>query len=149
MVDIKIKGGCLCGAVSYEISRDFKVFQYCHCSRCQKVTGSAFASNIYISASGLQWLQGQESITRYEIPDSKYFANCFCAKCGANLPWQAKGVDTVIVPAGSLDEPIEQKPVQSIHWDSHSCWYENPDNLKKWGALPVKRKPNKAEGASD
>ena len=43
-----MKGSCLCGGVVYEIDPPFKIFQYCHCSRCRKFTGSAHAANLFV-----------------------------------------------------------------------------------------------------
>ena len=43
MSDEIASGRCLCGAVAYTISGNMGIFQYCHCSRCRKSTGSGFA----------------------------------------------------------------------------------------------------------
>ncbi len=66
-----MKGSCVCGKVTYEITPPFKTFQYCHCSRCRKFTGSAQASNLFVPPSQFQWLQGNEHVGRYEHPDAK------------------------------------------------------------------------------
>ena len=41
-----VNGSCLCGQITFAVTRPFLFFQYCHCSRCQKISGSAHASNI-------------------------------------------------------------------------------------------------------
>jgi len=51
-------GSCLCGKVSYEFSGNLGIFQYCHCSRCRKFTGSAFASNILVALDDFKWITG-------------------------------------------------------------------------------------------
>jgi hypothetical protein len=138
-----MKGSCLCQQVKYQLTPPIKLFQYCHCSRCQKVTGSAHGANIYITAEQLKWLAGEESIGRFEHPEAKYYATQFCKTCGSNLPWQVKGGDTVVVPAGTLDE-IDGKltPKQSIHWSSRAPWYEETSSICKFDTMPP-RKPKK------
>jgi hypothetical protein len=136
-----MQGSCLCSKVKYQLKPPFKLFQYCHCSRCQKVTGSAHAANIYIKAEQLIWLQGAEQIGRFEHPEAKYYATQFCTNCGSNLPWQVKGGDTVVVPAGTLDDASsEVKPKQSIHWRSRAPWYEETSSICKFDDAPP-RKP--------
>lgn len=135
-----MKGSCLCQQVKYQLTPPVKLFQYCHCSRCQKVTGSAHGANIYITSEQLQWLAGEDSIGRFEHPDAKYYATQFCKVCGSNLPWQVKGGDTVVVPAGSLDEiDGELKPKQSIHWSSRATWYKETDSICKFEAMPPRK----------
>ncbi len=62
MSDFKNSGSCLCGEVKYEVSGKIVGFYLCHCQYCQKDTGSEHAANIFISDSGLEWLQGYNAI---------------------------------------------------------------------------------------
>lgn len=133
-----MKGSCLCQSVSYEIKPPYKLFQYCHCSRCRKVTGSAHASNIYIPSSQFKWLLGAEHVGRFEHPTAKYYATSFCKVCGSSLPWEVKGGKNVVVPAGTLDDDLNIKPQQCIYWGSRASWYEETCNLKKFDELPEK-----------
>src|SRR5262249_40516096 len=54
----KVSGGCLCGAVRYECSAEPLGTAICHCTHCQKVSGSAFSVNVVVPAPSLTW-QGQ------------------------------------------------------------------------------------------
>ena len=54
----KISGGCLCGAVRYECNAEPLGTAICHCTHCQKVSGSAFSVNVVVPAPSLTW-QGQ------------------------------------------------------------------------------------------
>ena len=63
----KATGTCLCGEVGYEITGNLGIFQYCHCSRCRKFTGSAHAANIIVAPDQFRWLKGDQSVGRYEI----------------------------------------------------------------------------------
>ena len=41
-----MQGGCLCGAVRFELDRAVGPFELCHCNRCRKTTGSAYAAGL-------------------------------------------------------------------------------------------------------
>lgn len=139
MQDTKIKGSCLCGEVSYEFTGPAKVFQYCHCTRCQKITGSAHASNIIIDPESFEWLTGEDKIGRYELPNAKYFASSFCKKCGSSLPWETQNGIAQIVPAGTLDDDPQDRPTYNIYYSDKACWYEDVNGLVKYDELPTRK----------
>jgi hypothetical protein len=134
----KVSGSCLCGVVTYQFTGPVNVFQYCHCSRCRKFTGSAHATNIIISPDQFQWLSGEESIGRYEHPQAKHFATSFCKNCGSSLPWLAKSGKAVVVTAGTLDDDPEVKPIHNVFMADMAPWYEEVGDLIKHEALPVR-----------
>lgn len=138
MKDKKNLGSCLCGKVSYQFTGEGRVFQYCHCSRCQKFTGSAHASNIIVDPDQFKWLSGEEMVGRFEHPDAKHFATSFCKSCGSSLPWKTKTGKAVVIPAGTLDTDPGMKPMHNIYYEDKAPWYEAPENLKKYDALPTK-----------
>ena len=133
-----MKGSCVCGAVRYEIDPPIKVFQYCHCSRCRKFTGSAFAPNLFVPPSQFRWLSGEEHVSRFEMADAKYFATCFCQQCGSSLPWAVQGGKNIVVPAGSLDEDPGVQPQKNIFWASKVPWFTSPCELMKYDEFPVR-----------
>ena len=133
-----LKGSCLCGDVTYQFTEDIKVFQYCHCSRCQKFTGSAHASNIIVDPENFNWLTGENSVGRFELAEARHFATSFCKKCGSSLPWLTQSKKAMIVPAGTLDEAPSIKPMHNIYYADRAEWYEDVCKLVKYDALPVK-----------
>ena len=139
MPDEKITGSCLCGEVSYEFTGPVKVFQYCHCTRCQKITGSAHASNIIIDPENFKWIRGEEKVGRYELSEAKHFASSFCKICGSTLPWITQSKKAMIVPAGTLDDDPKVKPIHNIFYADKACWYKNVDGLVKYDELPTKK----------
>ena len=138
----KIRGRCLCGKVRYQFEGPIRVFQYCHCSRCRKITGSAHAANIIIDPPHFEWLSGEAYIGRFELPEAKHFATSFCQHCGSSLPWLTKSGKAMIIPAGSLDDDPAAKPVHNIYYADRAPWYVEADSLKKFDALPTKTKPS-------
>lgn len=137
------KGTCLCGQVSYEILNNMGIFQYCHCSRCRKFTGSAHASNLFVKPADFIWLTGAEFVGRYNPPTSKYFATAFCKVCGSSLPWCSKGGNVVVIPAGTLDVDPEIQPQWNVFCDSKAAWYVNPNDLPQYQQLPPRQPSSK------
>ena len=134
-----VKGSCLCGGVSYQFHGPEYVFQYCHCSRCQKFTGSAHASNILVAPEQFEWLAGAELVGRFEHPQAKHFATCFCKRCGSSLPWKAQSGRVVVIPAGTLDEDPQIRPSQNIFWGSRAIWCESVEALPQHDELQPRK----------
>jgi len=132
-------GSCLCGAVKYRFHGPAYVFQYCHCSRCRKFTGSAHAANIIINRENFEWLEGEDQVGRFEHPEAKHFATCFCKRCGSSLPWLAQSGVSVVIPAGTLDEDPGIRPVQNIHWQDRAPWREAVESLPQYDELPPRK----------
>ena len=133
----RASGSCLCGKVRYEIDGNLGIFQYCHCSRCRKFTGSAFAANLLVRPGDFRWTWGEELVGRYEVPEARHFATAFCRNCGSSLPWLSKSGKAVIVPAGTLDETPAIRPQQNIFCASRARWYTAPDTLPQFDELPT------------
>ena len=117
-----VRGGCLCGAVTYEASLPFAKFVTCYCSRCRKASGTAYAANAYVSPEKFQWTRGETLVVRYDFPEARSFATSFCGKCGSPLPHHTRSGRETVIPAGSLDDDPGTKPATSAHWDSRAPW---------------------------
>lgn len=135
----KCIGSCLCGEVQYQITSNLGIFQYCHCSRCRKFTGSSYAANIIVAPNQFEWLEGEEYVGRYEVAEAKHFATAFCTNCGSSLPWLSKSAKAVIIPAGTLDDDPQIRPFQNIFDGSKASWYVEASELVKFEGLPVKK----------
>lgn len=140
MSDQRVTGSCLCGRVSYAVSGNLGIFQYCNCSRCRKFTGSAFAANMLILPADFEWLTGEEHVSRYELKEAKHFATSFCSHCGSSLPWLGQTGRAVVIPAGTLDKDPGIRPSQNIFCASRALWYTDPASLPEYDELPP-RKP--------
>ncbi len=138
MSSYSVTGRCLCRKVSYAITGHLDIFQYCHCSRCRKFTGSAFAANLLVSPADFHWLNGEEWVGRYEVEDAKHFATSFCKQCGSSLPWLGKSGKVVVIPAGSLDDDPHIRPSRNIFCGSRVVWYREPIALPEYDELPPK-----------
>ena len=139
----KCSGSCLCGEVEYQISSNLGIFQYCHCSRCRKFTGSSYAANIIVTPDQFKWLKGENNVGRYAVAEAKHFATAFCKTCGSSLPWLSKSEKALVIPAGTLDDDPQIRPFQNIFDGSKADWYVEASELVKYDGLPIKKKSGK------
>ena len=79
-----IEGGCLCGAVRFALTSIPEAAGYCHCTRCQKRTGTAASPQARIDGTTFTLLDGAEQLRGWSPPGGG-FEKCFCAECGSHL----------------------------------------------------------------
>ena len=130
------QGSCLCNTVRYRITGPIVNFQYCHCSRCRKFTGSAHAANLFTRPEHLEWLTGEDSVGGYTMDAEPGFLTAFCKNCGSSLPNMSSTGRFWVVPAGTLDEDPEARPLRNIFWGSRAPWHLDSSALPRHDELP-------------
>jgi len=134
MKDMTI-GKCLCGAVTFRISGGFESFFLCHCARCRKDSGSAHSANLFSSTADITWLSGAQNIKTFRLPGSRHVKS-FCTTCGSALPYSNVDDGVLVVPAGTLDSPIDVRPEAHICFSSRADWDDDLASLKRIDGLP-------------
>jgi hypothetical protein len=131
-----IHGSCLCGAIRFEFTKPAGPFELCHCTRCRKVTGSAFFSGLYVRIEDFRLVEGIELITTYEAPilrEPPAYRASFCSRCGSPVPnpdRRTRGRSGLLeIPAGLLDDDPGMKPDKHIFIEVKSPWFEIKDDL--------------------
>lgn len=118
-------GGCLCGAVRFEVAGKLRPVVICHCGQCRRQTGLALASTAarrtdirFLEQGGLRWFHSSPGARRG-----------FCAGCGSVLFWDAPGRDIVSIAAGSLDDGSSLEVACHIHAADKAQWETIADGL--------------------
>jgi len=133
---IQGSGSCLCGKVSSTVFGPFQRFYQCYCNRCQKKSGSAFASLIFTTPDKIEWHSGKEYIKRFDLPQALRFSNCFCTECGSQVPFVSRDGSLLLIPAGYLNGDPQIKPLANIFWEDKPCWYEEGQAAPKFDQYP-------------
>jgi len=130
MKNIKtLTGECLCGKVSWEMSGPFEFFGMCQCSRCRKVTGAAFATNLFVKPEQFNWHSGKDNRGEYLMASPNTFGNAFCKTCGSRVPRNtARG--WVLTPLGSSMELPGIEPTLVCPED-HTDWFTGLESMIK------------------
>ena len=123
-------GSCLCGDVRFEITGEFERFFLCHCQRCRKVTGSAYAANLFSKTANVRWLSGKPLIKTYQLTDTHH-CKSFCSVCSAALPCEVDGRG-LKVPAGCLEGPIKIRPQAHIFMASKAHWDQGLEGVRRY-----------------
>lgn len=131
----KIKGGCLCGAVSFKVANTFEKMFLCSCDQCRQITGSAFASNLFVSIEGFTWTSGLDEIVDYQMP-GRDISKSFCRVCGSGVPWISGDGSSMIVPAGSLSEPAVVAERIRIFTAEEPSWASNLEHVAAHAKFP-------------
>ena len=129
-----ITGSCLCGGVCFEIAEAVGPFGLCHCSRCRKASGSAFAAMLGVRTRDFHLLQGRDLITTYEAPlleaPPPYRAS-FCRRCGSPVPNPEPAAEWFEIPAGLLENDPGLRPDKHIFVELNAPWHEIADSLPR------------------
>ena len=128
-----IRGSCLCGTCVFEFSGDPGTINKCHCSKCQKVSGTASNAVLWIEPENLRWLKGEASVRTYTMPDG--WRSVFCGECGSPLPRLIEDEEW-IVPAGVLDADLKVNIRQHIFMDSNPAWEQVGDDAPRYRQGP-------------
>ncbi|MDD0853618.1 GFA family protein [Halobacteriovorax sp. GB3] len=128
-------GSCLCGDIKFEVTEKFLSFYLCHCKYCQKDTGSAHAANLFTKHTALKWLSGEESVRKYQVPSSRH-AKSFCQNCGSAVATIQEEEQLLVVPAGSLDGPVEIRPNAHLFISSKANWDDQLHQIESFDKFP-------------
>ena len=120
-------GHCLCGRVRFELTEPPGAWGYCHCTRCQRRTGTAASAQAAVEGSTLRILAGQDAVRAYRPPDG--FEKLFCADCGSALfSRNPQDPSQMSVRLGVLDEPPPEPASWRQHVASAAAWEPVPDD---------------------
>ncbi len=126
---IRATGGCLCGAVKFEIYSELLPVVNCHCSKCRRFHGhiSAYTAtnrdNLTITQSdGLKWYRS----TMDETPN---VYRGFCRECGSSLFWDPRGRMNISIAAGSIDIPTNLDTTRHVWVSQKADYYTIIDEL--------------------
>ncbi|KJK05699.1 MULTISPECIES: GFA family protein [Pseudomonas] len=118
-----IDGGCLCGSVHYSSAMAPLTTAVCHCTDCQKQSGSAFSINLLLPAEGFV-VQGN-SLANYEKAGGSGHPvkRFFCNACGSALYSEIAAMPGVLaIKAGTLSNAARVQPGMHLWCASALPW---------------------------
>ena len=127
MSEPALSGGCLCGAVRFEVRPPLGVAGYCHCTRCQRRTGAAASPQARVEPGSVTVTQGAKHVREYTPDDG--FAKAFCSSCGASLWARDPDEDEPFsVRLGAFDSDPGVRPSYHQFVDYAAPWEPLPDD---------------------
>ena len=131
------KGGCLCGAVRYVLKARPQATAICHCTHCQKQSGSLFSFNLFVSEADYEQ-QGETMVFEDRGDSGQPSYRHFCGRCGSPIITKvAMMPGQVIVKAGTLDSLRGlPSPHTEIYTDRAVEWLEPFEGARRFSLSP-------------
>jgi hypothetical protein len=108
-MSVEYTGGCACGAVRFEITEPLVGALYCHCTRCQRRTGTAASANAKCEPGSFRVVEGEKRLRAWKPEDGA--EKWFCGECGSALFSVVPGdVPKIGVRLGALDSDPGMRP---------------------------------------
>ena len=129
-----ITGGCLCGAVRYELSAPALFGGFCHCVDCRK-TSSSHSASMAVPEAGLM-VTGR--LSEYTRPGNSGnpVTRAFCPTCGSGIYSKGARPGVVMLKAGTLDDPEQFKPMATVFASRAPSWDKPREGLPAFPEMP-------------
>lgn len=128
-------GGCLCGAIRYEMTEEPQLVYTCHCTDCQRLTGSAFSMGVVVAERAFR-LQGIAPRSLQRAADSGRVATrLVCPECGSWVCGTPRD-GVVRVRAGTLDDTSGLRPTRHVWTRSKQPWVALPEGDEVFDKQP-------------
>jgi len=123
----RLTGGCGCGAVRYELAAPLVSANYCHCTRCQRRTGTAASANGRVRAGAFRLLQGEAHLRAWKPAEG--WEKWFCGECGSALfSRNPADVDELALRLGTVDGDPGIRPTVRQFVAYAAPWEPIPDD---------------------
>jgi hypothetical protein len=123
----RLTGGCGCGAVRFEVTAPLVSAVYCHCTRCQRRSGTAASANARTEPGSFQIREGEEHLRAWK-PDGGA-EKWFCGECGSALFSRSPDdANQVGVRLGAFDEDPGVRPSARQFVAYAAPWEPIPDD---------------------
>ncbi|GAB4289285.1 MAG: GFA family protein [Roseovarius sp.] len=117
------RGGCLCGAVTFELCGEPREPAACHCTQCRRQSGHFWAA----AAVARDEIAIDGEVAWYEA--SPRARRGFCPRCGSFLFWEPREGDSIEFALGALDAPTGLRLEAHIFVAEKGDYYDIADGL--------------------
>jgi len=131
-----MKGGCLCGAVFYETKADPVITAHCHCTDCQKSSGTGHCTHVGLPEEAVNF---SGEIKSYDSPadSGNTVSRGFCPTCGSAVFSRNSSMPGMaFIRASSLDDPNTVTPQMIVYASRAPKWDVMDPSLLSFAELP-------------
>ena len=128
---MKIDGQCHCGSVRFEAEIDPEQVSICHCTDCQRLTGSPYRVTVLTARANIR-LGGNPPKVYVKAGDSgRRRRQYFCPECGSPMFASGEGgdADEWGIRWGSIRQRRELVPKRQIWCRSAAPWLDKVADL--------------------
>lgn len=118
-----LTGGCLCGAIRFTVSAPVEALRACHCTHCQKSSGTGASVDALVPGSTFVITQGAPKRYDDQADSGRTLCRCFCGDCGSPIyGYRQTSPERVVVRAGAFDDSSRMRITSHIWTKSARTW---------------------------
>lgn len=138
-IELPQSGGCQCGNVRYQVTGQPLMLYACHCTECQRQSGSAFGLSLRLRPDDLQHDPARLKHFMREADSKREMACYFCPDCGVRI-YHARPSrpGSLTLKPGTLDDTGWLRPTAAIWLRSAQGWVPLPDGFARFDTQPEK-----------
>jgi hypothetical protein len=123
---MKIDGHCHCGQIRFEAEVDPATLSICHCSDCQRLTGSAFRANIQAPAAHFTLTGTPQSYIKKTAESGRHRRHTFCGNCGTPMfACDIENPQSYSLRVGTITQRTDLTPLRQIWCRSSLPWVDD------------------------
>lgn len=122
MVDFPQPGGCLCGDVRYRLLEDPVTLYACHCTDCQRQSGTSFSLSMVVRNEALELVRGRPEEYAVTLTDGRVKQGRYCGRCATRLFTPSRVAGLSVLEPGTLDDTSWLRPAGHIWARSAQPW---------------------------
>ena len=142
MSNVRLEGGCQCGAVRYHLSAPPAMVYACHCTICRRISTSAFNISVIVDENTLHIDQGTLGRLDWTAHNDIKRYGEFCVTCGGRIRHghtPSQGI--FVLRGGTLDDQRWARPAAHIWLDDALPWFTPPEDDLHYAVQPVDYTP--------
>jgi len=126
MVEFPLTGACNCGGVTFEVTEPLVSASWCHCTRCQRRTGSSASPQARAKPGTVRVVQGEGLLRSWAPADG--FEKVFCSSCGSSMWSRSPDGASYAIRFGVFDSDPGIRPSCRQFVAYRAAWDELPDD---------------------
>jgi hypothetical protein len=129
---MRITGGCHCGAITYEAEIDPERVSICHCTDCQRLTGTAYRVSAPARREDFRLITGTPRAYQKRGDSGAVSTQFFCSGCGSPIYRAGENGESIGIRLGSIDQRRALVPKRQIWCASALAWTGNIEALPRF-----------------
>ncbi len=136
MSDVR-EGGCQCGAVRYRVEGDPVSVGICHCTQCQRQSGSAFGMSFIVPKEAFQLSSGRLKTFTRTSDSGRPVVCAFCPECGTRIYHETRWLDGVLnIKPGTFDDTSFLRPTGQVWTAKKQGWLDISSAIRAFEGQP-------------
>jgi hypothetical protein len=134
---LPLSGGCPCEAVRFDVTAMPLLVHACHCTECQRWSGSAFSMSMSVAAETFRVTRGEPKPWRRIGASGVQSTYWFCSDCGGRVYGERSArPDLIAIRAGTVDDTSWLRPVAHVYMRSAQPWEQISGDTECFETVP-------------